>query len=97
MNDQNTILESYKIAITMYNDEGAAVWGRFNNYLLANSIIILTIGTLMVGNHNKNNLQDLIIFLEIIGMIVCLFWGIAIIHGVMMTRLWPFLKLGKAA
>lgn len=85
--DDNRILESYRAALEMYNDEGRAVWGRFNNYLVAHSIIILVISSL-ISDYKEDNLGWLIICLLFIGMLLCLVWGMVMLHGLATLKAW---------
>jgi hypothetical protein len=68
----------YKIFSQRLNSEGEAVWSRFNNFLLANSIICLSFAQLRDGCDGIENYLFILIYA---GIFLCLFWFISLFHG----------------
>lgn len=68
----------YKIFLQRLNSEGEAVWSRFNNFLLANSIICLSFVQLKDRCDGNENYLFILIYA---GIALCLFWFIILLHG----------------
>ena len=80
----NDIEYSYQIAVQMLNTENNMVWNRYNVFLVANSIIISTIGIIAAFGDNTNSLPWTIYLFPVLAisvMIICLFWGILSLYG----------------
>ena len=83
---ENDIEGSYQIAVQMLNTETNMVWNRYNVFLVANSIIISSIGIVegFIDKSQPNILPSLIHlfpYLVISGMIICFFGGLLFLYG----------------
>ncbi len=69
---------AYQVAIQMLIYEGNLVWNRFNVFVVANSIIIFTIGVLATSEVRFKHFTLLLIP---VGIFFCLLWSILTNRG----------------
>jgi hypothetical protein len=70
----------YQTAIELVSLTSHEIYSRFNAMLTANSIIIAIIGWGIISGDNFP--RFLIMFLPIMGMLLCILWGLFVHHGV---------------
>ncbi|MGB3477835.1 MAG: hypothetical protein WBB67_01600 [bacterium] len=75
----------YQIATTLWTTDGQAVWSKFNAMLLANSILIASIGFFI-----NSQQYFLSIYMSIAGLVLCLLWYFIIKRGFDYYKYWIF-------
>ena len=68
----------YETAIELLIHEGSLTWNRYNVYLVANSVILASIGILESAN---NDTLVLSICLTTVGIILCIAWYLLTLRG----------------
>ncbi len=75
----------YQAAIDIWTYEGEVIWARTNIMLLANSIILATVGLVLISQHP---LFVLVISLSIVGVMLCIIWFLTIKRAFEYQQFW---------
>jgi hypothetical protein len=76
---------AYQVAASLYMQENAITWSRFNIMVAASSIIITATG---VAANNEANLYWLARVLPIAGLVLCLIWWMMMMRGFAYHNIW---------
>jgi hypothetical protein len=68
----------YQVAMNLWTFQGQINWNRFNVMLVANSVIVAVIGSMLSGG---NPLPSLIISLAVLGFVLCIVWVLLTARG----------------
>ena len=75
----------YQVAINMWSFEGEVNWSRSNVMLVANSIIIAVLSLALI---NQRPLPVLILYLSILGLVLCTTWFLLTKRGFNYLTYW---------
>jgi hypothetical protein len=68
--DEESAPVKYEVAVRLWTYHGSAAWARFSAMLLANSIVVVTVATMLANR----TLVCAVPFLPLAGALICTFW-----------------------
>ena len=80
----------YQVAADLQTSEQETLWSKFNTLVLANSIILASIGLCMTASRTSRDLILFSIMLSFVGMVLCFLWFSIMKRGFEYHNYWLF-------